>query len=290
MQKEIWGDDMKKWLKLLMLTGLLSMPVGVLHVQAESAVAISDNKDGTVSVEYDNTAGKKIAVMVVKEGTDKKYNYFSTDRKVDIDVPLTLGNGTYNVSVFKNISGTSYSSLHKEEVTLQLSDSKKAYLTSNQVINWNAKNSAIKKANSLTKKCKTEYSKIQKIYTYIVKNYHYDYVKLAQNQSGQLTNYIPDIEVVYKQKKGICYDISALNASMLRSLGIKTKLVKGYPVSKYYDGSVYHAWNRIYNKKNKKWIVVDATCDMCLYEQGAKFKLKNMEKKASQYSRVTYEY
>lgn len=266
------------------------MPASMLHVQAESAVGISDNKDGTVSVEYDNTTETKIAVMVVKAGTDKKYNYFSTDRKVDMDIPLTLGNGTYNVSVLKNISGTSYSPLLKEEISLALSDSKQAYLTSNEVINWNRTNTAIKKANSLTKKCKTEYAKIQKIYTYIVKNYHYDYEKLAKNQSGQLVNYVPDIEEVYKNKTGICYDISALNASMLRSLGIKTKLVKGYPVSKYYDGSVYHAWNKIYNKKKKKWIVVDATCDMCLYEQGAKFKLKNMEKKAKQYSRVTYEY
>ena len=273
-----------------MIAGLLSMPAGVLHVQAESAVEISDNKDGTVSVAYDNTTEKKIAVMVVKNGTDKKYNYFSTERNVDIDVPLTLGNGTYNVSVLKNISGTSYSPLCNEQVSLALSDAKNAYLTSNQVINWSTKNSAIKKANSLTKKCKTEYAKIQKVYTYIVKNYHYDYVKLAQNQAGQLTNYVPDIDIIYKEKTGICYDISALNASMLRSLGIKTKLVKGYPVSKYYDGTVYHAWNKIYNKKTKKWIIVDATCDMCLYEQGAKFKLKNMEKKAKQYSRVTYEY
>lgn len=290
MKKKIWGDDMKKWLKLLLLTGLLSLPVGILHVQAESAVSVSDNKDGTVSVEYDNTAGKKIAVMVVKTGTDTKYNYFSTDRKVNIDVPLTLGNGKYTVSVLKNISGTSYSPLCNQEVSLKLSDANKAYLTSNQVINWNTKNSAIKKANSLTKKCKTEYAKIKKVYKYIVKNYHYDYAKLAQNQAGQLTNYIPDIEVVYKEKKGICYDISALNASMLRSLGIKTKLVKGYPVNKYYNGTVYHAWNKVYNKKTKKWIVIDATCDMCLYEQGAKFKISNMKKKASQYSRIYYEY
>lgn len=281
---------MKKWLKLFFIAGLLFLPAGVLHVQAESAVEISDNKDGTVSVEYDNTTQNKIAVMVVKNGTDKKYNYFSSERNVNIDVPLTLGNGTYNVSVLKNISRTSYSPLRKEEIALTLSDDKNAYLTSNQVINWNKKNSAIKKANSLTKKCKNEYAKIQKVYTYIVKNYHYDYLKLAQNESGQLVNYIPDIEKIYKEKTGICYDISALNASMLRSLGIKTKLVKGYPTSKYYDGTVYHAWNKIYNKKKSNWIIVDATCDMCLYEQGAKFKLSNMEKKAKDYSRVTYEY
>ncbi len=280
---------MKKWLKLLVLTGLLSLHIGTLHVQAGSAVAISDNKDGTVSVKYDNNTGTKIAVMVIKSGSDKKYSYFSTAQKMDIDVPLTLGNGQYSVGVYKHVSGTSYSPLVIEEVSLQLSDPNKAYLTSNQVISWNTKNAAIKKATSLTKKCKTEYAKVQKIYKYIVKNYHYDYAKLAQNQAGQLTNYIPDIEVIYKQKRGICYDISVLNASMLRSLGIKAKMVKGYPVNKYYDGSVYHAWNKVYCKK--KWIIIDATCDMCLYEQGAmKFKLKNMEKKASQYSKVTYEY
>lgn len=281
---------MGRWLSICILAGLLWLPMSMLHVHASVAVAIADNKDGTVSVEYENDSQTKIAIMVVKSGTDKRYNYFSTDKKVAIDVPLTQGNGTYSISVLKNISGTSYSPLVNEEVSLLLPDEKNAYLTSNQVINWSSKNSAIKKANSLTKKSKTEYNKIQKVYTYIVKNYHYDYAKLAKNQAGQLVNYVPNIQVIYKEKQGICYDISALNASMLRSLGIKTKLVKGYPLSKYYDGTVYHAWNKVYNKKKKKWIVIDATCDMCLYEQGAKFKLKNMVKKASQYKNVTYEY
>ena len=271
---------------MLFVLFMICVPHSVAH--AENGVEIVNNADGTVTVTYENTSSKKIAVTVKKEGATTQYNYFLTDDTIDADIPLTAGNGTYKVSVLKNIEDSKYSSLSSEEVKLSLNDSKSAYLTSNEMITWDSKNAAIKKANRLTKKYKSQMSKIKSLYKYIVTNYHYDYDKYTANNSGKLSYYTPDIEETYSSKKGICYDMSALTASMMRSVGVQTKMVTGYPTSKYYNGSQYHAWNKVYAKKYKKWLVIDVTCDMCLYEQGTKYNKLSMKKKASEYSNVKY--
>ena len=60
----------------------------------------------------------------------------------------------------------------------------------------------------------------------------YDYNKAATVQSG----YLPDLDQVLAEKKGICFDYAAVMTAMLRSQGIPTRLVVGYA------GDVYHAW------------------------------------------------
>ena len=262
------------------------LPYSVAH--ADNGVWIVDNQNGTVTVTYDNSSNKKIAVTVKKDGSSIQYNYFLTESSINAEIPLTVGNGTYKISVLKNIADSRYSPLSSEEVSLSLSDSKSAYLTSNEMISWNTTNNAIKKANALTKKYKSQTSKIKTIYKYIVTKFHYDYDKYSKNSSGNLAYYTPNIEETYATKKGICYDIAALTASMMRSVGIETKMLTGYPASQYYNGAQYHAWNKVYSKKYKKWLIIDATCDMCLYEQGVKYNKLIMKKKASQYSNVKY--
>lgn len=291
-EKVISGVIYVRKLFRVVIVGVILIGIPNMTIKADNGVDIANNQDGTVTVTYDNNAKAKIAVTVQKQGVSNgmQYKYFSEAENVEVEVPLTLGNGAYQVNVLKNIVDTRYSSLTSKVVTLSLKDAKGAYLTSNQMINWSKKNSAIKYANKITKKSKSQYAKIKKIYKYIVTNYHYDYNKFSKNASGSLSYYTPNINTIYKQKKGICYDISALNASMLRSVGIQTKLVTGYPKNKYFDGVSYHAWNKVYATAKKKWIIMDATCDMCLYEQGVKYKKLKMEKKAKEYSNIKYEY
>lgn len=278
---------MKRVLQAFVLGMFLVCVPGTI-AKAENGVGISDNKNGTVTVTYDNASEKKIAVVVKKAGADSQYNYFVNDQDVKLAVPLTSGNGTYSISVLKNIEDNKYSPLMSTEVKLALKDSKSAYLTSNKQIQWSKKNAAIKKANSITKKYKSQSSKIKVVYKYLVKNFDYDYNKYKQNTNGKLAYYTPDISETYKAKKGICYDLSALTAAMLRSIGVQTKMVTGYPKSKYYNGQQYHAWNKVYSKASKKWMTIDITCDVCLYDQGVKFNKLSMKKKSSQYSNIKY--
>lgn len=56
---------------------------------------------------------------------------------------------------------------------------------------------------------------------------------------------------------GICYDYSSLFGSMLRSLGIPTKLVMG----RKDDIEAYHSWNEVYLEDENKWVTIDTTYD-----------------------------
>ena len=247
---------------------------------AQKLPTITQNSDGTVTIKYKNTSNKRVKVLVIKG--NKQYQYEVKKGKSEVKVPLTQGNGTYKIMVVKQIQGTKYAPLKQQNVTLKLTPSRAAFKPTHIIINFNKRNSAIKKAKSLVKGCKTKKQKITVIWNYIVKNYSYDYVKLKK-LSSYTTQYVPDIESTFKTKKGICYDISALFSSMLRSVGIEAKLQTGY--CKTVKG--YHAWNKVYDSDKKKWYIIDCTYDLCKYKGKNKV---SMIKSSKQYNTIVYEY
>ena len=75
---------------------------------------------------------------------------------------------------------------------------------------------------------------------------------------------MPNLNKIYKKKKGICFDYAALMAAMLRSQRIPTKLQVGYA------GEAYHAWiscyvdeigwvDNIISFDGKDWSLMDPT-------------------------------
>ena len=130
----------------------------------------------------------------------------------------------------------------------------------------------IKKAGELTRNLKTDKEKVIAIYNFVVDTFSYDYDKINNIN----TMYVPDIEKIYIDKKGICYDYSAVFAAMLRSQNIPAKLIKGY--SDLVKG--YHAWNEVYLLDENRWIVIDTTYDSVLKKNNMKF---NMEKSQEKY-------
>lgn len=274
---------MKRIMLLCSFLIIACFVVGI-NVQAAADIDIQNNQNGTITVKYDNSAGDKIKVVVVKSDSTKKYTYDIPTGQKKINCGLSQGNGTYIVKVCKNSSGKKYSVLHTEKVVQKLKDPNQVFLGSNQIVNWTTTNHAITYANQLTKNSKTEMKKIETVYKYIVENYSYDYKKLKK--INNTTGYIPNIDSVYRSKKGICYDIAALNASMLRSLGIETKLIMGYSTQPGLSG-VYHAWNKVYNSDTKQWMILDLTYDMSKYD---KADYKVMKKSAKYYSNESYVY
>jgi transglutaminase-like putative cysteine protease len=245
--------------------------------RAMASDLLKDNKNGVLTISYENKDNAKMKIAVTKG--DKNYYYDLGKGKNSIDIPLTMGNGTYSIRICKNITGNKYSVIESQEFKLELQNEDEVYLHSNVIVNYDLDYAAITKAEQLTKDCKSEQEKVEVIYNYVVKNFNYDYEKLEDLQSG----YIPDIKIIYKNKKGICYDISAVIASMLRSQGVHVRLVTGYTP----NISVYHAWNVIYDSKKNKWYTVDATYD--IGKRAAKKKY-SMVKKASEYKDILYQY
>lgn len=272
---------MKNFIKLVSFLAFALILV-VFSEQKVSAAQTSDTfgkeENGIITIRYNNSANEKMKIGVTKD--DKSYYFDLHDGENELDIPLTMGNGKYILKILKNISGTKYSVVQSTNVELELKDEKVVFLQSNVIVNFELKDKAIVKAASLTKKCKSEAEIISTVYKYVVKNFSYDYDKINSLSAG----YIPDIEVIYKSKKGICYDISAIMASMLRSRGVEVKLVTGYTPK---IPGIYHAWNSVYDAKSKKWITIDATYDIAMYKAKKSYKMK---KSSSDYSDIKYQY
>jgi len=224
---------------------------------------------GIVNVEYSTLSTSKVLLLVEKDG--ERYSYPIVDTDVN-QFPLQLGNGTYTVRLMQNTTGNSYKELTKTSVTLNLSNSNIVYLNSIQEIEWNEDTLAVQKAAELTKNLTSDEAKVKAIYNYITKNYKYDYNKAKTVTSG----YFPNVDSTYTTKFGICYDYSALFAAMTRSVGIPTKLIKGYSTN---TGDIYHAWNEVFI--NGTWKTVDTTVDASYVQAN---KTISMYKLAKDYS------
>ena len=220
----------------------------------QSVIDYSNTKDGYVMVRYKESTKKTLKAQVEgPEGTTYTYTLHAGQYEV---LPLTEGNGQYKVTMFINVTGNSYATLMSETMNVKLSSQFAPYIRPNQYVNYKASTKVVKKAATLTKKSKTDIAKVKKVYNYVIKNYTYDKKKAATAKN----NYLPDLDSIYKKKKGICFDYAAVMTAMLRSQGVPTKLVIGY------TGNVYHAWINVYSKK-KGWITG------AIYFNGKKWKL-----------------
>lgn len=251
-----------------LLTGLVS-PAGasaktVINAAVASGEAVEQNdqceidysnsSDGYVMVKYKEKTKKKIKAQV--EGpVGETYTYTLRNNAYEV-LPLTEGSGEYKVTVFLNVEGNSYATVLSATVDAELSSQFAPYIRPNQYVNYKKSTKAVKKAAKLVKGCKTDLAKVKKIYKYVIKNYKYDKKKAARVETG----YLPNLDSVYKKKKGICFDYAAIMTAMLRSQGVPTKLVIGY------TGNAYHAWINVYSKK-KGWI------SGAIYFNGKKWKL-----------------
>ncbi len=220
----------------------------------QSVIDFSNVKDGYVMVKFKEKTNKKVKAQVQGPAGDT-YTYTLRSGQFEV-LPLTEGNGSYQVTVFLNTSGNSYATVNSASFKVNMSDAFAPYLRPNQYVNYNKSTKVVKKAASLTKKSKTDLAKVKKIYKYVIKYFKYD-KKLAKTvKSG----YLPNLNKVYKKKKGICFDYAAVMTAMLRSQGVPTKLVIGY------TGNAYHAWINVYSKK-KGWV------SGAIYFNGKKWKL-----------------
>lgn len=217
--------------------------------EVKETIDVTNLSKGVIDVTYKAADALKYKVLISK-GESKIAYPFASDGSTT-SYPLQLGNGTYKVGLLKNVSGTKYVYVAQKTIELELKDPNIVFLNSIQNVKWDEELKAIEFGKDLLEKSTTDNKRLQVLYGYLVKNMKYDYDKIPTLTS----DYIPSVEKTYEDLKGICYDYSALFASIERSHGIPTKLVKGY--SKYVNG--YHAWNEILI--DGKWVIVDNTVD-----------------------------
>ncbi len=225
-------------------TVIESTAAGGSHVEKSGSAVIdySNTSSGYVNVKYTENTNKTIKVQVLGPGGNTfTYTLYNTSYEV---MPLTDGNGTYKVSVLKNISGNSYAVAGSASFKVSLSDQFQPYIRPNQYVNYGASTKCVKKAESLCKKANTTIAKVKKVYKWVIKTFKYDYNKARTVKAG----YVPNLDKLFKAKKGICFDYASTMSAMLRSQGVPVKLVIGY------TGKEYHAWVNVYSKEEKGWI------------------------------------
>ncbi|MEG0708435.1 MAG: transglutaminase-like domain-containing protein [Cellulosilyticaceae bacterium] len=237
-------------------------------VPTYGAIDTKDLAKGVIHISYSSPAKARAKVMIEKDKDKYTYNLDATG-KVE-SYPLQLGNGTYKVSVLENTTGSKYKLIESENVTLNMTNPNDVYLASIQNVEWDTDSEVIKKGKQLTASINESPKKVSALYDYVVQGYAYDYKKLATLP----TTYLPVIDKTFKEKVGICYDFSALYASMLRSQGTPTKLVKGYTP----NAQGYHAWNEAYDAKTGEWAIIDTTYDLQVIKGNKAVKMKKSSK------------
>lgn len=237
-------------------TTLMPKASGVTVLGNDTATIDASNKeDGYVMINCKDKTDKRKKVLIKgPSGTQYTYNIM-TPGSYEV-FPLSDGNGSYTIGVYKNTQDTKYAALYTTTVQVTLKDQFAPFLLPNQYVNYKADSQVVKTAAQLVQGKKTDLEKIQAVYDYVVKNFTYDKQKASTVQSG----YLPNVDSILAAKKGICFDYAAVMTAMLRSQNIPTKLVIGNA------GDVYHAWINTYSEEGG-WM------DSVIYFDGNTWKL-----------------
>jgi transglutaminase-like putative cysteine protease len=221
-----------------------------------SVIDASNVSEGYIMVKYKGSNSK---VKLQITGPDQVTYTYDLHGGYEV-FPLTAGDGSYTVSVFENVSDNQYATAQSETVSVELSNKFGPYLYPSQYVNFTADSLPVAKAEELAKNCDSDLEVVSAVYNYIIDNFSYDYDKAASVKSG----YLPVVDDVFKSNTGICFDYTAVIATMLRTQGIPTRLEVGYM------GEQYHSWVSIYTKETgwingiiefdgKDWKMLDPT-------------------------------
>ena len=209
---------------------------------------------GLVGIEYAQPMkpGHKYRVYTHLEGFPE-YHYM-IDLDPDLNwFPLQHGNGRYTVKVLEESSpGTNkYYTRSTGWVDVDMAEPLDVFLASNFYMEWDRDMPCIQAADSLCAGLPSDAAKAEALWGVIVKDYVYDY-ELAANVKY---NYTPSLMGIYISRKGICFGLTSLYNSQLRSQGIRAKMLHGI-VNAY---GAYHAWSEV--MLDGEWRHVDITND-----------------------------
>lgn len=220
---------------------LEAIPSGTAFASCEEAqIDYSHTEDGYVMARYTSATDKRLKVLVKGPATTYSYN-LEPDSWTTF--PLSDGNGTYQVGVYKNITDAKYATVLTADFSAALQDEFAPFLRPNQYVNYTHAPKTVEQGLKITQGLQDSLHKVAAVYDYVVTTLTYDEEKAAAVQSG----YLPDLDLVLDTGKGICFDYAAVMTAMLRSQSIPCKLVVGYA------GNVYHAWISVWTE-DSGWV------------------------------------
>jgi len=149
--------------------------------------------------------------------------------------------------VYQQVRGSQYSQLYSKKIKTELADETRYALYPNQYVPYTDASQAVAKGRDLCQGLQGDQEKAKAVIDFVTGSVLYDHIKAKTVESG----YLPDVDDTLGSKMGICFDYSALVACMLRTQGVKCKLVIGYA------DKFYHAWNEVL--LGSDWVRYDTT-------------------------------
>jgi len=204
---------------------------------SEAVIDYSNTSDGYVMVHYTANTSKRLKVQV--KGPSTTYTYNLTRGQWEV-FPFSDGNGSYKITVYRNVSGNSYATVLSVSTEVTLEDEFAPFIRPNQYVNYSSESDVVYKAAELTEGIEDPLKKVEAVYDFVVDTLTYDKEKAKTVKSG----YLPVLDEVLEEKTGICFDYASLMTAMLRSQGVPCKLVVGYA------GKAYHAWISVWTEES----------------------------------------
>ncbi len=203
---------------------------------------------GYVMAYLNQKSDVKIKIKISKG--EQKYFYDLTSQQ-PIAFPLQMGNGDYLISVLKQYQGNDYYVEKTQKIQVELQNELTPYLYPNQLVDYQKGDIITTKSMEVVKDDTNDLQRIKDIYNYVV-----DYLSYDDNKAVEATKkyIIPNLQELFVEKKGICFDYASMMTAMLRIQHIPARLICGN------TDIEYHAWVEVY-LEGQGWVNPDIFVD-----------------------------
>ena len=206
----------------------------------DAVIDYSHVEDGYIMARYTGQTDKRLKFRVIGPATTYTYNLPLDQWTV---FPLSDGDGSYQAALYINTYDSKYALVMTAQFAVNLKDEFAPFLRPNQYVDYGQAKNTVQRGAELCAGLEHPLEKVAAVYDFVVNTLAYDQERAATVKSG----YLPVLDDVLAEGKGICFDYAALMAAMLRSQEVPCKLVVGYA------GQTYHAWISVWTEEDG-WI------------------------------------
>ena len=147
---------------------LLPQADGTQTYKADSVVVDASHTDeGYVMADYSGDNPKPKLQLTGPDGVTYTYNLHGGYETF----PLTAGDGSYQIGVYENISGTRYASVLSADFTVSLKNKFGPYLYPNQYVNFTKDSLPVSESEKLSASADSDLDVVSSVYNYIIDHF-----------------------------------------------------------------------------------------------------------------------
>ncbi len=144
-----------------------ALSMGVTAAAVNDVVDMSNSIHGYVTVNYPRVQDSR---LVFSTTAARPYSMIARAARM-LPSSLDKGNGKYTVTLYRNVSGTSYQQVESKSMNVTVQDSYAPYLASTSEVQFSKGDTVSAKAAELCKNAKTDEAKVIAIYNYMASRY-----------------------------------------------------------------------------------------------------------------------